>query len=186
MLVQLADRRRLTVFVDVGRRRIDVEMHREELALDQIWLQRLAQPDRAISLAHGQVQFLIGQDELEVDLRIELEEFGNALRQPPGAEPYGGGDAQQARRSVLGLGQPHLDAFELHQHVVRGSVEHLALFRQHKAASMPVEQRHADLLLERAHLPRDGRLRQVQRIGGMRERAGLRRRVKHTKLVPVQ
>ena len=72
-----------------------------------------------------------------------------------------------------------LDALELHQHVMRGAEQHLALLGQHQAARMAVEQRHADIVLQRADLPRDRRLRQAQRLGGMGERPGLSRGVKH-------
>ena len=97
----------------------------------------------------------------------------------PAPRPTVVGDAQHAGRPVLVLGQLGLDRLELHQHVVRGAEQHLALLGQHQAARMAVEQRHADILLQRADLPRDRRLRQTQRLGGMRERAGLRRGVKH-------
>ena len=72
-----------------------------------------------------------------------------------------------------------LIGLQLHQHVMRGAEQHLALLGQHQAARMAVEQRHADILLERADLPGDRRLRQPQLLGGMGERASLRRRVEH-------
>ena len=81
-------------------------MHGEQPALDEVGLLRLAQPDRAVGLAHGQVQFLIGEDQLQLDFGIEIEEFLDPLGQPAGAEPDGRGDAQLAGRPVLGLGQP--------------------------------------------------------------------------------
>ena len=81
-------------------------MHGEQPALDQVRLLRLAQPDGAIGLAHGQVEFLVGEDELQLDIGIEVEEFRHALGQPAGAEADRGGDPQHAGRPVLGLGQP--------------------------------------------------------------------------------
>ena len=38
-----------------------------------------------------------------------------------------------------------LIVLELHQHVMRGAEQHLALLGQHQAARMAVEQRHADI-----------------------------------------
>ena len=81
-------------------------MHGEQPALDEVGLLRLAQPDRAVGLAHGEVELLVGEDQLQADLGIELEEFLHALGQPAGAEPDGGGHPQHAGRPVLGLGQP--------------------------------------------------------------------------------
>ena len=161
-------------------------MHGEQPALDEVGLLRLAQPDRAVGLAHGEVELLVGEDQLQLDVGIEVEELLDALGQPAGAETDGRGDAQRAGRLVLVLGQLGLDALELDQHVMRGAEQHLALLGQHQAARVAVEQRHADILLERADLPRDRRLRQMQLLGGMGERASLRRGVKHAQLVPVQ
>jgi hypothetical protein len=62
---------------------------------------------------------------------------------------------------------------------MRRAEQHLALFGQHQAAGVAIEQRHADVMLERAHLPRDRRLRQMQRFRGMGERPSLRRSVKY-------
>ena len=50
-----------------------MEMHGEQAALDEVGLLRLAQPDRAVGLAHGEVEFLVGEDELQADLGIEFE-----------------------------------------------------------------------------------------------------------------
>ena len=81
-------------------------MHGEQPALDQVGLLRLAQPDRAVGLAHGEVELLIGEDQLQLDVRIELEELLDALGEPAGAEPDRGGHPEHAGRPVLGLGQP--------------------------------------------------------------------------------
>src|SRR5712691_9765157 len=50
---------------------------------------------------------------------------------------------------------------------------------------MPVEKRHAEAFLERADLPADGGLAQVERFAGMGEAARLGDRVKHPQLVPI-
>src|SRR6185312_14229330 len=48
-----------------------------------------------------------------------------------------------------------------------------------------VEERDAQALLERADLPADRRLAQIERLAGMREAAGIGNGVKHPELVPV-
>src|SRR5437879_10798569 len=50
---------------------------------------------------------------------------------------------------------------------------------------MPVEQRYAEAFLERADLPADRGLAQVERLAGMGEAARLGDRVKNPQLVPV-
>ena len=60
--------------------------------------------------------------------------------------------AKHAGRPVLGLGQSGLDRLKLHQHIMRSAEQHLALLGQHQAARVAVEQRHADIVLERAYL----------------------------------
>ena len=77
-------------------------MHGEQPALDEVGLLRLAQPDRAVGLAHGEVELLVGEDQLQLDVGIEVEELLDALGQPAGAEPDRGGDPQHAGRLVLG------------------------------------------------------------------------------------
>ena len=64
-------------------------MHGEQPALDEVGLLRLAQPDRAVGLAHGEVEFLVGEDQLQLDIGIEVEELLDALGQPAGAEADG-------------------------------------------------------------------------------------------------
>ena len=56
VLVDVVGRLRLAEALDVGGRGVDVEMHGEELALDQVGLRRRAQPDRDVGLAHGDVE----------------------------------------------------------------------------------------------------------------------------------
>ena len=74
-------------------------MHGEQAALDQVRLLRLAQPDRAVGLPHRQIEFLVGEDELKADFRIEIGEFMQALGQPAGPEPDGRGHPAARRRA---------------------------------------------------------------------------------------
>ena len=50
---------------------------------------------------------------------------------------------------------------------------------------MPMEQRRAEILFERADLTADGGLAETQRLPGMRERARLRRGLKNAQLIPI-
>ncbi len=117
-------------------------MHGEELALDEIGLRRPAQADRHIGLAHGKIELAIVEQQRHADLRIEFGEFGDARRQPDGAEADGGGDAQFARRLFLRIHEARLRGGELGEDIMRGAVEHLALFGEDEPARMAMEQRH--------------------------------------------
>ena len=57
-------------------------MHREQLALDKVWLRRLAQPDGDVGLAHGEVEFLVGGQQRDVDIGIEIAELAEPRREP--------------------------------------------------------------------------------------------------------
>jgi N-methylhydantoinase A len=66
-----------------------------------------------------------------------------------------------------------------------GLLSAVGLLGEDQAAGVAVEQRHRQLLFERADLAGDGRLRQSKLLAGMREAARFRRCVKHLQLVPV-
>src|SRR5690606_30745649 len=62
--VQVSYRTRFAVAADIGWCHIKVEVDREHLALDEVRLLRLAHADRAVGLPHGQVEFIVIEDEL--------------------------------------------------------------------------------------------------------------------------
>ena len=141
MIVELLERARRAEALEIFGRGVGVEMHREQLALDQVGLRRLAQPDRDVGLAHGEVELLVGGDQRDADVGIEVEEFAEPRRQPMDAEAGRGRDLQLAVRLLAAVGELGARRLELHEHVVRGAVEQLALLGQDQAARMAVEQR---------------------------------------------
>lgn len=163
-----------------------MHVHGEQLALDQIRLLRLAQTNGAVRMAHVHVQFLIVEDQLDLHVRIELQELLDLVGEPALAETDCGRHAQLAARLVGRLGQLHLDRFELQQNVMGRAIEQLALFGQDEAARVAVEKLDANVLLESTDLSANGGLRQVQLVGRMRERARFGSRVKDTQLIPIQ
>ena len=134
-------------------RGVDVVMHREELALDQVGLARRAS-DGDVGLAHGEVELAIVEHQVDLDLGIELDELPEPRRQPDRAE------AEVAVTLSWPVGWSLLSAScasasELGEDLVRGAVEQLALLGQDQAAGVAVEQRHVEALLERADLAAD-------------------------------
>ena len=67
-----------------------MEVHREQLALDQVGLRRQAQADRHVGLAHGEVELLLGGDQRDADVGIEIEELAEPRGEPVHADADGG------------------------------------------------------------------------------------------------
>src|ERR1700730_881641 len=91
--------------LEIGGRGVGVEVHGEQLALDEVALHRLAQADRHVRLAHGEIELLVGEDQLDADVGIELEELAEARCPPTAGEAEGGGDLELAVRLVAAVGK---------------------------------------------------------------------------------
>ena len=85
-LSRSVERARRAEALEIFGRGVGVEVHREQLALDQVGLRRLAQPDRDVGLAHGEVELVVGQDQRDADVGIEIEELAQPRRQPVRAD----------------------------------------------------------------------------------------------------
>ena len=116
-----------------------MEVHGEQLALDQIRLRRLAQTNGNVGLAHGEVELFVGGDQRDVDFRIEIEEFAEPRRQPVHSDAGRGRDLELAVRPFAAVGEFGARRFQLHEHFMRRAVEHIALFGEDQAARMAVE-----------------------------------------------
>jgi hypothetical protein len=170
---------------DVIGRCVEMVMDREQLALDEIGLNRPAQPDRHIGLAHGEIKLAVFEQQHDADFRIKVDELGDARRQPYRAEADRGGDAQFARRLVLGIHEPRLGGGKLGEYIMRSAVEHLALLGQNQATGVAMKQRNVQLLLQRADLPAHGRLREAKLMAGMSEAAGISDGMKNPQAIPI-
>ena len=160
-------------------------MHGEQPAADEVGLHRLAQAQRHVRLPHAEVEFLVRQQQLQLHLRIELDEFAEARREPVGAETEGRRDPEFAGRLLAAVDQPAAHRVELEDDVPHRAEQHFALFGEDQAARVAMEQRRAEVGFERADLPADRRLAQAQRFAGVGERAGVGGRLENAQLVPV-
>src|SRR5205085_2145610 len=95
------------------------------------------------------------------------------------------GDLEITARPLAAVGELGARRLQLHEHVMRGTEQKVALLGEDQAAGVAMEQRNREFLLQRADLARYGRLRQAELFARMREAASLRRGVKHLQLVPV-
>ena len=162
-----------------------MEAHRKQLALDEIGLRRLTQPDRHVGFAHRKVELFVGGQQREVDVGIEVDEFAEPRGEPMHADAGRCLHLEFAVRPLLAVGQLGAGGFELHEDVVRGVVQQFALLGQDETAGMTVKQRDAEFLFERGDLPGHCGLRQSKLLAGMREAAGFGGSVKNLELVPV-
>jgi hypothetical protein len=183
--VDVIHRFRLAEALQIGGRGEDMEVHGEELALDQVRLGRGAQPDRDIRLPHGHVEFAVVEDEFKPDSRMNVYELVDARRKPCRAKAYRGRDAQHARRLPARIDELGAHLVELVHDVARRAHQQLALLGEDQPAGVTMEQRRAELSFQRADLPAYRRLAHVQRLAGARERARGGGRVENPELVPI-
>ena len=137
-------------------------MHGEEAAADEIGLRRLAQAQRHIRLAHAEVEFVVAQDHLQLDVRIESRNCPSRGVSQLVPMPK----VVVTRNSPCGFSRLSVSricaASSLRHHILDGAQEKIALLGQDQAARMAVKQRHFEILLQRAHLPADRRLAESQ------------------------
>ena len=114
-------------------------MHRKQLALNEIRLGRLAQPDGDIGLAHRQIKLLVGGKERDVDLGIEVGELAQPRSEPMHTKADCGLHLQLAMRLLATVGELGARRLQLHEHFMRGAVKQFALFGEDQAARMAME-----------------------------------------------
>ena len=139
MGVELVERAGGAEALDVFRRAIGVKTHREQLALNQVGLCRLAGADRDVGLAHRQVELLVGDDQRNSDLRIKCGEFAKPRDQPVDADARGRRDLEVSARPLPAVGELGARRLQLHEHVMGGSEQQVALLGEDQAARVAVE-----------------------------------------------
>ena len=186
VIVEVRDGLGLAKALDVILARKGVVVNREQAPLDQVRLRGPAHADRHVGLAHGEVEFFVGEDQLDPDIRVEVEKLTHALRQPRGAESDRGGDLQIAGRPLGGLDQPGAGVVQAQLHVARRAEQQVALLGEQQAPRMAVEQRRLELALEGADLAAHGRLAETDVVAGLGEAARLRDVQEDPDLIPIQ
>ena len=116
---------------------------------------------------------------------IKLGEFAEPRGEPMHADARRRRHLQIAVRPLAAVGQLGARGLELHEDVVRGAKQQVALLGQDQAARVPVEQRNREFLFQRAHLPRHRRLREPELLAGMRKAAGFGGGMKDFELIPI-
>ena len=119
------------------------------------------------------------------DLRIERGKFAKPRNQPVDADSRRGRHLEVAARPLAAVGELGARRLQLHEDIMRGAEQQVTLFGQDQPARMAMKQRYREFLLQRADLPRYGRLRQPELFAGMREAPRFCRGVKHFQLVPI-
>src|SRR5437763_1517749 len=81
-----------------------------------------------------------------------LGEFTEPRDQPVDADAGRGGDLEITARPLAAVGQFGARRLELHEHVMRGAEQEVALLGEDQAAGVAMEQRDRELLLQRGDL----------------------------------
>ncbi len=141
-------------------------LHRQFRLVDLAFHETQVRP----ALDHGPRHALrIADGETELDLRIALAELHQQRRQPVAGDGLAGVDAQRAPFQAAQFGQRQLGAASHGQRGLRLGQEDAARFAQFDAAPHPVEQRRAVTVFQRADGGADGRWRERQRAGRLRQ-----------------
>ena len=141
---------------------------------DQIGLVGWRSLDRHIGLAHRKIELLVGGDQRDADVGIEIDELAQSRREPMHADagvctlssPFG--------RSRLSVSLARAASSFMNTSCAVWCSSSPCSVRMSPRVAM--EQRYAELLLQRRYLPRHRRLRQAEPLTGVREAAGQRRR----------
>lgn len=155
-------------------------------AHDEVGLARTEQANGDVGLTLGEVDGGVVDHQLEPQRRLRACEGQEPRRQPQGAEPLGGRDADArdalgvvvvgvAERSPCALGH----AADIGQDLFAG-------LRQRDAMCAAKEQARAERLLECEHLSSGGRLADAEHARGAGEAAGFDHRQQHPEAVPVE
>ena len=164
-----------------------MRVHRHQPALDQVGLGRTLDADGDVGLAHAEIEIgTVGDQQGHRDLGIAVEELRQMRGEPDRAHADGGVDPQMTGRRVAALGERRLHARHALGDVEGGIEQDLALLGQHEPARMAMEQRGAQILLERPDLPADGGLAEAKPLGRAREASRLRHGVKNPDAIPIQ
>jgi hypothetical protein len=182
---QIGRAQRRAGFGQIAARGEQAHIDPHQLAADQIGLAWLLHADRHIGFAHRQVEHAFLEHQIDPQIGVFREQLGQAGGQPQRAEADGGGHAQMAEHLFLGIADPRLGRFQPFRHRPGGVEQELALFGQDQPARVTVEQRRVQAFLQRADLPADRRLRQMQRVAGMRQAARIGDCMKYAQLVPI-
>ena len=167
---QVRRRPRHPVARKIGGRGEDGLARRAQLARHQRRTLQRARAHRDVRAMLDQVDHLVGQHDVERDLRIALEERGHQRQQRSLAERHVRVHAEPAarrvvgRRAALGLGQ-------VGQQSHAALVEHAAFRRQLHLPRGAIEQAHAQARLQASDQLADGRRGHRQRPGSGREAA---------------
>ena len=162
-----------------------MDLDADEVTLDQVRLAWRRHANRYIGFSHRQIELGIIDYQADLDLGVEIEEFPDPRRQPGRAEGDRRLDLERPFGPVLRFGDHAFRHRQLGEHIARGAKQEFTLLGQDQPAGVAVEQRDTQAFLERADLPADGRLAEIQRLASMREAARLGHRVEYPQLVPV-
>ena len=160
-------------------------MEGQQFSLEQAGMNRGTHANSDVGFAHGEIEFPVVDHQADRDVRVMLEKFMDARRDPGRAEAHGRGHPDVAHRLLGGIAEGGPGDRQFARHVLGGMEQHLTLFGQDESARVAVEEGHAEFLFQRADLAADRRLAEIKDPAAAREAAGFGDGVKDTEAIPV-
>ena len=181
VLVEFLERARHAEALQIVGRGEDVEMHREQLALDEVGLGR--RRSRIATSASRIARSSSSSVVISVTRMsgIEVEEFTEPRREPDEPSPTVV-VTELAGRPLAAVGELGARGLELHEHFVRGAIQQSPCSVRIRPRAWRWNSATLSSLLERAHLPRHRRLRGPSCVARMGEAAGFGGGVKYRSL----
>ena len=115
---------------------------------------------------------LVVEAQVEMQIGMAAHEIAKARHQPDRTERHWRRDDQLALRRFLLVLEGSVRRHGSRGHVRGGAKQRVAAIGQHQSARMALEQRYAQLFLQRCDLAGDRRLRNAKALAGERQAAG--------------
>jgi len=147
----------------VGRRGADHHVELHQPPHDQIHVVDAPARQVDVDAFADQVDLAVGKDQAHIHVRVELDEFGNHVRHPPGDQAVGRAHAQTSAR-MRAVGLQVVERVLGHRHQFGAAVEqNLAGIGQAQGAGGAVQQAHAAAGFEFRDVAADSGFRHAQR-----------------------
>ena len=126
------------------------------------------------------------ENQFNVDLRVEVEEFRDAVGEPDAADPDSRRDLEISGRPLICFVQSLARRLYAQADVLRGSEENITMLGQDQAAGVTMEERNVQIALEGADASADGGLVQVELFSGPGKASSFCHGKEEFDLVPIQ
>jgi hypothetical protein len=156
MTLQIVERLRLAVPVEIAGAGIDVGVEGHQPALDQVRLCGAMHADGDVGLTHAEIEIAVGDQQRDTDFRVSVEELPKMGGEPNRAHADRGVHPKMTCRGVAALAQCRLRPRHPLGDIEGSLEENLALLGEHEASGVAMEKGCREVFLERPNLAADG------------------------------